>query len=360
MNIKMRVPTKGFQLLLLTAIAVFSRSTFAQPQSSSKTNPNLANVEQAVRGFYDSLARGDEAGVLNFIAAEGFSYDRDGFVPAKINKVGLRAMIGLEKKRTKFLFATTDFKIASIGPDASVANYELLMKIFEAGKEETLNSRVTDVLVRRDGKWQILVEHSSIIPSPVKAVIPGLPMNWERSVRSTADRYTIALDSNVTHEGKASASMKFSCGDDQDAWVGLGQPFAAVEFRGHRVRLTGWLKTEDADDGTLWMRVDGERQTLDFDAMVDRSVKGTTDWRMYSVVLDVPPEAKRIVIGAMLWGKGQVWADDLKVEMVDKSVAVTGLLKPEDPKLDRPDLASLPAPTRKRPINLGFEDGSVH
>ena len=361
MNIKMRVSPKRFwlQTLLLIAVAVFSLPTLAQPQGSSMTDPNAATIEQVIRGFYDSLAHGDEAAVLGFLADEGFFYDR-GFYPANINKVGYRMMMDLEKKRTKFVFETSDFKIVSIGPAAWVANYALLTKIIEEGKEETVNERITDVLVQPDGKWQILVQHASTIPSPITAVISGVPVNWERSVHSTADRYTIAVDSNVKHEGKASASMKFSCGDDQDAWVGLGQPFAADEFRGQRVRLTGWLKTEDADDGALWMRVDGERQTLDHDEMLDRTVKGTTDWKMYSVVLDVPTGAKRIVIGAMLWGKGQVWVDDLKIEAVDKSVAVTGLFKPEDPKPDSPYLASLPTPTRKHPINLGFEDGIVH
>jgi hypothetical protein len=38
---------------------------------------------------------------------------------------------------------------------------------------------------------------------------------------------------------------------------------------------------------------------LGFDNMSDHAVKGTTDWKMYSVVLDVPDDAKNIFLGAL-------------------------------------------------------------
>lgn len=107
------------------------------------------------------------------------------------------------------------------------------------------------------------------------------------------------------------------------------------------------------------MRVDTERHTLAHDDMGDRPAKDTTEWKMYSVVLDVPPEAKRIFIGAWLGGKGAAWVDDFKIEVVDKSVAVTNMLQPSDGEVDNPELANLVVPMRKRPTNLGFEDGAV-
>ena len=51
---------------------------------------------------------------------------------------------------------------------------------------------------------------------------------------------------------------------------------------------------------------------------------GTTDWSRHAVVLDVPEAAVRLAFGALLHGTGQVWADDLTLEVVDpKEVTVT-------------------------------------
>ena len=67
----------------------------------------------------------------------------------------------------------------------------------------------------------------------------------------------------------------------------------------------------------LWMRVAGDRYELAFDNMKDRFVKGTTDWKMYAVVLDGAADAKTTLLGAILTGKGHVWADDFKLEIVE-------------------------------------------
>ncbi len=91
------------------------------------------------------------------------------------------------------------------------------------------------------------------------------------------------------------------------------------------------------------MRVDGEGgRQLGFDNMVNRAVKGTTDWKEYSIVLDVPENSKSINYGVLLGGDGEVWFDSFKLEEVGKDVPVTNLTK--EPKL--------PA----APSNLGFEE----
>src|SRR6185436_2332294 len=96
----------------------------------------------------------------------------------------------------------------------------------------------------------------------------------------------------------------------------------------------------------------GEQRLLALDVMNDRAVSGTTDWKMYSVVLDVPSDAKNIFLGVLLNGKGQIWADDLTFEIVDRNIAVTNKGSAEGG--DDPAYAKIPKATIKRPINLGF------
>jgi hypothetical protein len=214
---------------------------------------------------------------------------------------------------------------------------------------------VTDSLVRREGRWLIFAESTSNIPRKAEPIISGIPLGWQRSGK--ADLYSMVVDSEIRHSGHASASIKFNCGDDQFPWGSLGQPIAADDYRGKRVRLSGWLRTLDAGQASLWMRVDGEGRRLAFDAISGRSAGGTTQWKMYSVVLDVPNGAKNIFVGAGLVGKGQTWGDDLTFEVVDKSVSVT---KPDSGETaERDSYAKIPKATNRRPVNLSFEEGRV-
>ena len=91
------------------------------------------------------------------------------------------------------------------------------------------------------------------------------------------------------------------------------------------------------------MRIDGENgQQLGFDNMQDRAIKGTTDWKKYEIVLDIPSNSKSINYGLLLGGEGKVWFDNLELKEVDKTIQVTNLIKEN----------KLPI----KPINLDFEE----
>jgi hypothetical protein len=90
------------------------------------------------------------------------------------------------------------------------------------------------------------------------------------------------------------------------------------------------------------MRVVGpDGETMSFDNMGDRPITGTTEWRQYRVVLDVPETAELIAFGVLLQGPGRVWIDDVEVEPVSSDIPTTG----EEP------MERLPA----MPTNLDFE-----
>jgi hypothetical protein len=72
------------------------------------------------------------------------------------------------------------------------------------------------------------------------------------------------------------------------------------------------------------MRVDKEAKQLAFDNMQGRPIKGTTDWKKYDVVLDVPQEATGIFFGVLLSGSGTVWLSEAKFEIVEPNIPTTG------------------------------------
>ena len=114
----------------------------------------------------------------------------------------------------------------------------------------------------------------------------------------------------------------------------------AAGLRGKRIRVLAWLKTTDAvSGGGLWMVIwhqdvgllgsllgtslGSSSNPLVYDDMLDRAVHGTTDWKRYQMVVDVPDEADNITLGYQLYGSGELWTDDFKVEVVSPDVPTT-------------------------------------
>ena len=97
------------------------------------------------------------------------------------------------------------------------------------------------------------------------------------------------------------------------------------EYAGKRVRMSGYMKSQDvAGWAGFWFRVDGQgARSLAFDNMHGRAVRGTTGWKKYEIVLDVPQQATNLAYGALLDGTGKIWFSDLSFEVVDRSVATT-------------------------------------
>jgi hypothetical protein len=148
----------------------------------------------------------------------------------------------------------------------------------------------------------------------------GIPMDQD------AGGFDTGVDREVAHGGHASVSIRSIVAEPKN-FRALTQLIKADAYRGKRVRLAGYLKTRDVRGGWagLWLRVDGpDAKLLAIDNMSSRRVMGTTDWSRHAVVLDVSEAAVRLGYGALLHGTGQVWADDLTLEVVDpREVPVT-------------------------------------
>jgi hypothetical protein len=165
-----------------------------------------------------------------------------------------------------------------------------------------------------------------------------LPVGWYMAGSAPKD-YEASIDKTTAATGKSSALIVAK--PSASGFGTLMQNLAADAFRGHRWRLTGYMRTEDALRAQMWMRVDGAdpQKTLAFDNMDWRPVQGTTPWRRYEIVLDVPKESIGIAYGFFLMQKGKVWGDGFKFERVDTSVPTT----------------AAPAVMPRAPVNSDFE-----
>ncbi len=160
----------------------------------------------------------------------------------------------------------------------------------------------------------------------IGATIAGeTPKGWFAAGSHPKD-YEMSTDPKMTHEGKASASLKCIAAKPEGFGT-LMQGFQPDSYRGKRVRMSAFVKSVDVSGWSgLWLRVDGADNTkpLAFDNMQDRTIHGASDWTKYEVVLDVPEQAQYIAFGVLLNGAGQVWFDDFKFDVVGKEVATTG------------------------------------
>jgi hypothetical protein len=175
------------------------------------------------------------------------------------------------------------------------------------------------------------------VATPVCAAAElGAPPGWE--IRGDdRDKFETGVDPQMTHNGKPSAFI-ISKAEKIQGLASLKQKIAATNYIGKRLRLSGWLKTENVVDASgLWMRVDNaERKALELDNMEKRPVKGTTDWKQYSVVLDVPRGAETIHFGFILSQTGKLWVSDLHLEPVSKDTPSTNMLSDSRKPPDEP------------------------
>ena len=169
-----------------------------------------------------------------------------------------------------------------------------------------------------------------------------LPEGWFAAGNKPAE-YEMGIDNSVHESGKSSAFIK-SKNPATNEFGTLMQSISAENYLDKRLRLSGFIKSKDVNGWSgMWMRIDGDNgKQLGFDNMQTRPIKGTTDWKQYEIVLDVPANSKVINYGVLLGADGEVWFDNLKLEIVDKNVPVTSARQEMN--------------LSKEPVNLDFEE----
>ena len=169
-----------------------------------------------------------------------------------------------------------------------------------------------------------------------------VPNGWFAAGSNPAG-YEIGIDNSVFQNGNSSAFIE-SKSVKGNQFGTLMQTINAENYLGKRLQLSVYIKTKDVKGWSgMWMRIDGENyQTLGFDNMQMRPIKGTTNWNKYEIVMDIPSNSKTINYGALLGGEGKIWFDNIILQEVDQSIPVTNIKREN----------KLPL----KPINLDFEE----
>lgn len=150
---------------------------------------------------------------------------------------------------------------------------------------------------------------------PLEA-LSEVPPGWSRV--GYRQGFQIEVDAAGGRGGTACVRLQ-GIAPEKGKWIGVGQVVDASPWRGKRLRLSAWIRSEGVEEwGSLYFRIDDENgQRLDFGNNRKAPAHGTTDWRRYQVELDVPDEAAGVAFGVHLNGRGVLWADDFALEPVE-------------------------------------------
>jgi hypothetical protein len=158
----------------------------------------------------------------------------------------------------------------------------------------------------------------------------GQTLNFETASTDgwTTRNAVLRVDDAVFHGGKGAARL-------EPAGSGFASVSASypIEFGGKTLTLRGYMRTEDVTGfAGFYMQEDGFTPGLEMQTMERQPVRGTTDWKQYSISVALHPEATKLVFGIQLSSSGKVWFDDLELLIDGKPVQ-------EAPRVQRPKTA---------------------
>ena len=172
----------------------------------------------------------------------------------------------------------------------------------------------------------------------------NLSKDWFLAGSNTTS-YKTGFDNLILQNGEKSAFIE-STESKINGFGTLMQSCSAKEYLGKKVKMSGFIKTENISNWVgMWLRIDSKKNSdmKYFDNMRDRQIKGTTNWTKYEIILDIPTNSNSMNFGVLINGTGKVWFDNLSFEVVGKStekfndslnIGISNKLLPKPTNLD--------------------------
>lgn len=146
----------------------------------------------------------------------------------------------------------------------------------------------------------------------------GTLVSWQASEHNQGKSYTFEVDPDGAWSAPGSAKIH-RYGPEHYGLLSQNVQLQSG-WVNKTARLTAQLKTQGATDtgAALVLQMTGSRgEILDWNHMNDARVTQTQGWKIYSIDLKILPGTASIVVGVMLEGSGTLWADDIKLDIVD-------------------------------------------
>ncbi|MCE6991426.1 S41 family peptidase [Dyadobacter sp. CY323] len=164
-------------------------------------------------------------------------------------------------------------------------------------------------------------------------VTPGqkLPDKWMQ----WGVGYLVTGDTIEKNQGNRSVLLRSPQEIKNGTFGSVANTLPAI-WEGKQIELRGYMKFQDVEGSAgLMLRIDGNSGMLQFDNMQSQGIRGTQDWKQYSIKLPYPSNAAKIHVGALLVGKGSLWIDQFEIFVDGKPIEQALLRKPAAALLDK-------------------------
>ncbi len=145
----------------------------------------------------------------------------------------------------------------------------------------------------------------------------GRPLGWGAS---RTPGYRVRVSEGAAFDGLHSLVLEGLAGADRGSFGSFNQSLDVSPWRGRTLRVRAMARLvagDSASAGGLWVRVDRPDGAVGFfDNMLDRPIRGP-EWREVVTLADVDDDAERLVVGGLLVGRGALWMDAVRLEVVD-------------------------------------------
>jgi len=141
-----------------------------------------------------------------------------------------------------------------------------------------------------------------------------VPKAW---VFTTPKGYSAKLTDQCSQPQSRCAVLRWEGQETPEPFGNLLQAFDATPYRNKSVRFRASVRVDSPPDvrAQLWFRVDRAKQQMGFfDNMANRPILSPR-WASYEIVGGIDPDAERIFIGMMLFGRGAAYIEGVSVEV---------------------------------------------
>jgi len=143
------------------------------------------------------------------------------------------------------------------------------------------------------------------------------PTRWDKFLQPKPGAEATLTD--MPHGGKYAVKLHVPSPYEKEPVNNWSQNLMG-EFGGATLRISGFIRVEEAKEAAIWLQMWRERPLSVLEAAstsVDTPVYGSVDWQQVSMEVNVPEGTDFVTLRCVLLGTGTAWFDDLVVERVD-------------------------------------------
>ena len=125
--------------------------------------------------------------------------------------------------------------------------------------------------------------------------------------------YISGIDTTAKPDGSPCGYIKSNTNAPRGHGI-LRQTIRGKRYQGKQIRLRSNIKAAGVENqASLYLQLDG----IGINEMREKQLQDVADWSLYEVSIPVPEQGASLIrFGVILYGKGQVWLDDVQLEAI--------------------------------------------